>query len=251
MKKLFDDTCVITCQIPDVWGTHLTSLCLQKTQLRWHHSRRRSSGMPYMPCWARHFVDTKFGPLLFAELVGGKWEEKKYGGFFPNIPRDVCAKVCRCRYTKNTWNILKLSFDNLSLHPCCSKMTCKICNSHGGYSSKNAAHTLHMITKIVTQHVPKKQGSNLMLLTSEILGRLQLAPNQRIFMTNQFHGAELVVGSGMVNNYCWWRISCTSWYGKYLIIYKVSYMRKIFLHHQYVISKLNPCACCFHMFARY
>ena len=41
-----------------------------------------------------------------------------------------------------------------------------------------------------------------MLLTSESLGRLQLAPNQRIFMTNQFHGAELVVGSGMVNNYC-------------------------------------------------
>lgn len=76
MKKLFDDICVITCQIPDVWGTHFTSLCLQKTQLRWHHSRRRSSGMPYMPCWARHFVDTKFGSLLFAELVGGKWEEK-------------------------------------------------------------------------------------------------------------------------------------------------------------------------------
>ena len=26
------------------------------------------------------------------------------------------------------------------------------------------------------------------------------------------------------NTYCWWKKSCTSWYGKYLIIYKVLYI---------------------------
>lgn len=71
--------------------------------------------MPYVPCWARHFVDTKFGPLLLAELVGGKWEEKTYGGFFGIFLVTFALAFKGLGYTKNTPNILKLSFDNLSL----------------------------------------------------------------------------------------------------------------------------------------
>ena len=39
-----------------------------------------------------------------------KMGRKKYGGFFPNFPRDVCAKVCRCRVHQEHLKHLEAKF---------------------------------------------------------------------------------------------------------------------------------------------
>ena len=55
--------------------------------------------------------------------------------------------------------------------------------------------------------------------------------NQPLYSTTPSAAKQTVSKLGAVvlwlfewNNRCWWKKSCTSWYGKYRIIYRVSYM---------------------------
>ena len=206
--------------------------------------------MPYVPCWARHFVDTKFGHLLFAELVGGKWKAKNLEDYFQIFLVTFARKFEGLGYAKNTWNILKLSFDNLSLPwPLLLKNCLKnLQQSWGIFLKKCRSHFAHDWKNT------KKTG--LKFDAPDIWDPWQAPAGAQ---PKDLHDQPVP----WRRESCWIRDGQHLWlmakilrqlmWRTYHYLQGFIYPRwcKIFLHQQYVISNLNPCACRLHMSAWY